>query len=43
MKKAVQPNWFLINNTWYHCVVVVDRGVVKHYLDGKIQPYSIIF
>ncbi len=31
----VAPNWFFINDRWYHCVAVIDGDMVKHYVDGK--------
>ena len=33
-KKPINPHWFYINKTWYHCQVVQNGNIIKHYLNG---------
>jgi hypothetical protein len=35
--KLRNPNWFLINNKWHHCVVIKEGNELKHYLDGEFS------
>ena len=34
MSKEIQPNWYNIKGTWYHCITT-ENG--DRYVNGKIQ------
>lgn len=38
VKVNMNPDWFLIENTWYHCVkIFVSDGKWQTYVNGKFQ------
>jgi len=37
MNNKIYPNWYKINNRWYHCITVYTEDGWKRYIDGKEQ------